>query len=428
MRFRGIVVIAIVLPFVQGCMFHKLDDQLQQVDRLCVISGTIAADPANRDPRIVVLLQPAPAGVMPAWRLADHFVSEGDGRWVMVAQPGEYALGAFEDRSRDLVYQPGEPVLNVADDSRIHCSTGSRIENRALRIPTDGGRAYFTDVDIAALQARTPDQQLGTSLRSLAAAGTVTTLADPRFSAENVKAGMWAPYDFLLTAGPGVYFLEPYDPARIPVLFVHGISGSPLNFTQLIGQLDRKRFQPWVYYYPSGARLGNVADHLAQTMLEIDVRYRVPRLVVVAHSMGGLVARGFLLRRDNDGTRIPLLITLSTPWGGHDAAQMGVEYAPTVVRSWYDMAPGSDYLQSLFYSAPDTRQSLPAPTEHHLLFSFRKSGIGESGDGVVTVASELRTEAQDDAVDIRGFDTTHTGILEDPAVVALVNRKLDGVR
>jgi pimeloyl-ACP methyl ester carboxylesterase len=428
MQSSCVAVLMVVVLFMQGCMFHKLDEQLQQIDQLCVISGTIAGDPDNRDPRIVVLLQPAPAGAIPAWRLADHFVAEGDGRWVMVAQPGEYALGAFEDRSHDLVYQPGEPVLNVADDSRIHCATGSRIENRALQIPANGGRAYFSEVDIAALQTRTPDQQLGASLRSLAAAGTVTTLADPRFSAENVKAGMWAPYDFLLNAGPGVYFLEPYDPTRIPVLFVHGISGSPLNFTYLIEHLDRKRFQPWVYYYPSGARLGNVADHLAQTMLGIDVRHRVPQLVVVAHSMGGLVSRGFLLRRSDDGTKVPLFITLSTPWGGHDAAQMGVEYAPTVVRSWYDMAPGSEYLQSLFYSAPDARRTLPTALQHHLLFSFRKTGVGDSSDGVVSVASQLRSEAQDDAVDVRGFDDTHTGILEDPAAVALVNKFLSGVR
>ncbi|HMN43998.1 MAG TPA: hypothetical protein PKE27_05470 [Povalibacter sp.] len=426
MRIRRLTAVAMLATVaLPGCMFGKLREQQQQIDALCVVSGTVSGDPANRNPRVILLLQPTPTG-SPAWRLADHFVSEGDGRWLMVAQPGDYALAAFEDRSRDLVYQPGEPVLNVADDSRVHCAAGSRIADRDLRIPAQGGRAYIREVDIAALRTHTPEEQLGISLAARTAAGTVTTLDDPRFSAEHVKSGMWTPYDFLLDAGPGVYFLEPYDAKRIPVLFVHGISGSPLNFRYLIEHLDRTRFQPWVYYYPSGARLGKVADHLAQTMLELEVRHRVPQLIVVAHSMGGLVSRGYLLRRSEDGTKIPLFITVSTPWGGHDAAQMGVEYAPTVVRSWYDMAPGSDYLTSLFFSAPGVRQALPVP--HHLLFSFRKSGMGDSGDGVVTVASELRSEAQDDAVDIRGFDATHTGILEDPAAVALVNRLLGDVR
>ena len=411
-----------IVVLLQGCMFRKLDAQLQQLDELCVISGTIAGEPNSRLPRIVLLLQAGAEGSS-SWHLADHFVSEGDGRWLMVTQPGDYALAAFEDRSSDLIYQPGEPLLNVRDDSRIRCDKGSRIADRALQIPRDGGKAYLHEVDIATLKSRSPEQQLGVSLKSLAAAGAITSLSDERFSAENVKAGMWAPYDFLLKAGAGVYFLEPYDPARTPVLFVHGIDGSPVNFTHLIEHLDRSRFQPWVVYYPSGARLGNIADHLAQTMLEIELRYRVSRYIVVAHSMGGLVSRGFLMRRTPEA-EIPLFITLSTPWGGHDAAQMGIEYAPTAVRSWYDMAPGSEYLQSLFYASPDVRRPLPAPTEHHLLFSFKKSGFGISGDGVVSLASELRSEAQDDAIEIRGFDDTHMSILENPAVVSLVNRLL----
>ncbi len=406
--------IMIVALCIAGCMFRKLDEQLKQIDELCVISGTVRGDPANRDPRVVLLLRATPAGTQPSRRIDDHFVSEGDGRWIMVAQPGEYALAAFEDRSRDLIYQPGEPVLRASETSDVHCERGSRIADRVLVIPANGP-AFAGEVDVTALQARTPDEQLGASLRSLAAVGALTTLEDPRFSAENVRSGMWAPYDFLLNAGPGVYFLEPYDPKRIPVLFVHGIEGSPLNFTHLIGQLDRSKFQPWVYYYPSGARLGRVADHLAQTMLELEVRHRVPRVVVVAHSMGGLVSRGYLMRRSG-GASVPLFITLSTPWGGHDAAKLGVEYAPTVVRSWYDMAPGSDYLRTLFDTGLDG-------TEHHLLFSFR----GESGDGVVTLASELRPEAQQQARKLYGFDDTHTGILEDAEVTTLVNRLLSGV-
>lgn len=414
MERTAIVMIALCIS---GCMFRKLDEQLQQIDELCVISGTISGDAANRDPRVVLLLQATPPGMQPSWRIADHFVSEGDGRWIMVAQPGDYALAAFEDRSRDLVYQPGEPVLRVSEASQVQCARSSRIADRALIIPADGA-AFAGEVDVTDLQARTPDQQLGASLRSLAASGALTTLDDPRFSAENVRSGMWTPYDFLLHAGPGVYFLEPYDPTRIPVLFVHGIEGSPLNFTHLIANLDRSKFQPWIYYYPSGARLGRVADHLAQTMLELEVRYRVPQVAVVAHSMGGLVSRGYLLRRSG-GARVPLFITLSTPWGGHNAAQMGVEYAPTVVRSWYDMAPGSEYLQTLFETGLNG-------TEHHLLFSFRRSStsFGESGDGVVTLASELRPEAQQQARALYGFDDTHTGILADAAAVALVNRLL----
>ena len=173
---------------------------------------------------------------------------------------------------------------------------------------------------------RSDDAQITARFAAVTAAGEVTTLSDPRFRAENVRAGMRAPYDFILNVGPGVYFLEKYDPSRIPVLFVHGMDGSPDNFRYLIERLDRRRFQAWVYYYPSGARLGLIADHMTQTVLQVERHYGVTTLVVVAHSMGGLVARGFLLRHKPDRLHIPLFISLSTPWSGHSAAQMGSSF------------------------------------------------------------------------------------------------------
>ena len=65
----------------------------------------------------------------------------------------------------------------------------------------------------------------------------------------------------------------------------------------------------------------------------------------------------------------PLLVSISTPWGGHAAAKSGVEHAPVVVNVWNDMAPGSAYLASLY------AQPLPASTRHHLHFTFRQSGV-----------------------------------------------------
>src|SRR6185503_4249110 len=175
---------------------------------------------------------------------------------------------------------------------------------------------------------RSHDEQIATTFSTVSAAGKVTTLSDPRFDAENVRAGLRAPYDFIRNIGPGIYFLEKYDPSRIPILFVHGIDGGPDNFKYLIERLDRQRFQAWVDYYPSGARLALIADHLAQTVLQVERHYRVSELIVVAHSMGGLVARGFLLRHEPDRLNVPLFISLSTPWSGHSAAQIGLDLSP----------------------------------------------------------------------------------------------------
>jgi pimeloyl-ACP methyl ester carboxylesterase len=202
------------------------------------------------------------------------------------------------------------------------------------------------------------------------------------------------------------------------VLFVHGINGSPTNFGTLIERLDRNRFQPWVYYYPGGASLPNVADHLAQTMRKLQVQYDFPRFAVVAHSMGGLVSRGFIQRyRAGGGAGIPLFISIATPWDGHKAAETGVKTAPRVVRVWIDMSPGSEYLQSIYSG------ELGVP--HYLLFAFRQGGGlhfgGEANDGVVSVASQLRPAAQHSAARVEGFNESHMGVLESKAVSQRVN-------
>lgn len=65
------------------------------------------------------------------------------------------------------------------------------------------------------------------------------------------------------------------------------------------------------------------------------------------------------------------------------------------MRVWYDMAPGSEYLRSLYYTDPETmkvRSTLAPKTAHHLMFTYRRSGsvtIGEADDDTVTVSSQL---------------------------------------
>src|SRR4029079_12697506 len=105
--------------------------------------------------------------------------------------------------------------------------------------------------------------------------GGVTTLAGSRFTEDVAERGMWQFYDFLIAGRAGIYFLEPYDPKRIPVLFVHGISGTPQNFRTLIATLDRKRFQPWVAYYPTGGRLDVIVGWLDElfTRLEVSLQF-----------------------------------------------------------------------------------------------------------------------------------------------------------
>jgi len=257
----------------------------------------------------------------------------------------------------------------------------------------------------------------------------VATLDDPRFAPEVAAKGMWQYYDFLLEVHPGIYFLQPYDPKKIPVLFVHGINGTPRDFQFLIAALDRDRFQPWVFYYPSGAGLDALSELLKQLFVRLRVKYHFKDAVVIAHSMGGLVTRAFLLK-DYEGNRADVVhtyVTISSPLGGMKSAAAGVENSPIVVRSWYGLAPGSPFLDGLFYKNAEKteRRRLPESMAYHLLFGFRGK---DATDQVVTINSELRYEAQEEARSIRGFRETHTSILESPAVAARLNQILADTR
>ena len=60
-----------------------------------------------------------------------------------------------------------------------------------------------------------------------------------------------------------------------------------------------------------------------------------------------------------------------------------------------------------------------------MLFGFHG---GDSSDGVVALASQLRPEAQEEARSLRGFDATHTGILASPAAAARLGEILAELR
>jgi pimeloyl-ACP methyl ester carboxylesterase len=401
-----------------GCVFRDVREQQALIDENCVIEGRAASAGTGANPIVVVLARRTGA----QWRIVDHFVLERPGRWGFGAAPGTYGLAAFEDTNRDLVYQPGEPLLPLAAATPIECGARQRLRDVELVIPAGGTARLGSEIDIAALQARSQDGQVSSTLGQLTAVGERAALGDARFSVDNATDGLWRPFDFVVSGYAGVYFLEPYDPAKVPVLFVHGINGTPASFDYLIERLDRARFQPWVYYYPSGAHLPGIADHLDQTVAKLQLRHRVTSLAVVAHSMGGLVARGFIQRHAKRGGagRIAPFITISTPWEGHRAAELGVKTAPAVVRVWEDMAPGSEYLRGLF------AQTLPLETPHYLLFTFNRkaSSFGASDDQSVTVASQLSLAAQLDAERVYGFDDTHTGVLRNADVSKLVNALL----
>jgi hypothetical protein len=95
----------------------------------------------------------------------------------------------------------------------------------------------------------------------------------------------------------GLLLTQPYDPDRIPVIFVHGLLSSKFIWrkTGLALLQDpeiRRRYQFWVYSYPTGNPISFSALHLREDLAFAQGRFGLKHgVVLIGHSMGGLLSR-----------------------------------------------------------------------------------------------------------------------------------------
>jgi len=91
--------------------------------------------------------------------------------------------------------------------------------------------------------------------------------------------------------------LEPYNPQKIPVLFVHGLSNSPAIFSPVIEFLRsdpkiRRKYQFWVFSYPTGLPYPMSAAILRYQLEKMRRAYPDHKdIVLIGHSMGGMISR-----------------------------------------------------------------------------------------------------------------------------------------
>ncbi len=73
-------------------------------------------------------------------------------------------------------------------------------------------------------------------------------------------------------------------------------------------------------------------------------------------------------------------------------------------------------------------RSSPEELPHHLVFGYRNTSriSSRSGDGTIPLESQLRAEAQQQAVSLRGFDEDHTSILANPQLGDHLNAIFEG--
>jgi pimeloyl-ACP methyl ester carboxylesterase len=101
----------------------------------------------------------------------------------------------------------------------------------------------------------------------------------------------------------GLYMAQPYEADKIPVIMVHGLWSSPMTWMEMFNDLRsqpeiRRRYQFWFYLYPTGqpfwlsaAQLRHDLERLRETVDPARQSPALDRMVLIGHSMGGLLAR-----------------------------------------------------------------------------------------------------------------------------------------
>jgi pimeloyl-ACP methyl ester carboxylesterase len=307
-------------------------------------------------------------------------------------------LAAFIDRNKDGNHQWSEQAaiysLNNGKPSPVLVTAGRTITLNTISIKE---KLKKSDSDY---QSKV---KLSWGLQNI---GRITTLDNDMFAPENYSTGLWRPFHFLEHVGGGLFFLQPYDASKVPVLFIHGINGGPKDWEHAISLLDEQYFQAWILYYPTGFRLDMISDYLLKAIPRLQDQLAFKKIIIAAHSMGGLVARSFIKKYTQNhpdlAQSLCLLITVNSPLGGMESAALGVQTLPIVLPVWRDLDPDSPFLAKL------NKWVWPNNIPYHLFFSYI---AGESGDNVVQLKTQIPLKIQADATKLYGINDSHVGTL-----------------
>ncbi len=402
--------LALLLPSVAlalaGCgQIAAVKGQIDAIDQRASITGRVIFPPEDRDSIVIATFTPeGPKRFQRnSWLRPDD-----NGTFRFWVPPGAYYVVAFVDADNDQELRPGERFAYAGEGgpSVIDLGPGSQVQMPDLVI----GDSQLPD--------RLPqiDYRQESFRRHL---GEVVTLDDRAFARGYYQLGLWKPLDFATQAKPGIFLLKPFAPGRIPVLLIHGMSGGPLDWVTLAPELEKARLQPMVAYYPSGLNLSMVVDYMAASIEELRLQFGFDRMHIVAHSMGGLVARELARSLVGQAQRLTVLslTTINTPMEGIASAATGVARSWLVIPSWRDVAKDSEFIRRL--------EEWPWPSQipYYLVFSYRRSS---DSDGVVPLESSIPLWVQEEATSMRGFQGNHVDVLHNPHAIEYIVGNLTG--
>jgi triacylglycerol lipase len=146
-----------------------------------------------------------------------------------------------------------------------------------------------------------------------------------------------------------------------PLILVHGYGCSRGVWWYLRRQFEAAgHVVATVSLVPPYASIGKLVPQLARKIEEVCATTGADQVVLVAHSMGGLVCRSYLASHGNG--RVERLITIASPHSGSEIARIGIG------QNAREMEPGSRWLKDLASSdIPIRAISIRTPHDHYVM-------------------------------------------------------------
>jgi pimeloyl-ACP methyl ester carboxylesterase len=175
-------------------------------------------------------------------------------------------------------------------------------------VDTDGVRACTIDL-VDPIQKRT----VGTGTSAIALEADITTPLAYMWSRTDLNSYRWSG---LLRPGQaagraGLMLLRPFEQGKIPVVMVHGLASTPLAWIPMLNELLRDpliqaRYQFFLYLYPTGMPLPIAASGLRDALEDARRHFATASdtsalegMVLLGHSMGGLLSHAMSVRSDD---------------------------------------------------------------------------------------------------------------------------------
>lgn len=240
------------------------------------------------------------------------------------------------------------------------------------------------------------------SLNNFALSWRARSAADARHALTPARAWRWFGGEFaasmhtssLAMLRPVGWQVMPAGTARgLPVLLLHGYGCNSGYWRPMSALLARAGISHYgIDMEPLGAAIDDYVPQVHAAVEQLCARSGSAQVVVLAHSMGGLVARAYL-RRHGAG-RIARVVTLGTPHHGTRLADLGLGRNAAQMRldsGWLrDLAAAEANLQrALFCSIYSVHDNIVAPQDSSVLPGARNLVFSAVGHVALGHAPEI---------------------------------------